>query len=158
VSAPEPTGEWVAELGLTGEVGLVTRVVRLNLFVSQLLESLSAAVGLNAADYLVLAVACRAPDEQGSPAQMAALLGRSSGGLSLTVDRLVKAGLLVRARHPDDGRRSVVSPTDEGRDRWKRVSAELRRVERELPVPADERDDLEAALDHLLRLFEPRER
>jgi hypothetical protein len=59
--------QWVAELGLTGEVGLVTRVVRLDLFVTQLLESLAGIAGLNAADYLVLAVVCRSPNERASP-------------------------------------------------------------------------------------------
>jgi DNA-binding MarR family transcriptional regulator len=154
VSGPEPHDEWVAELGLTGEVGLVTRVVRLNLFVARLLESLSAVADLNAADYLVLAVVCRSPGEQASPAHMAELLGRSSGGLSLTIDRLVAGGLLERARHPDDGRRTVVSPTEEGRRRWKLVSTELRQVERELPLTAAQRNELDGALDELLVVFE----
>jgi DNA-binding MarR family transcriptional regulator len=155
VSDPEVgRDEWVAELGLTGEVGLVTRVVRLNLFVSRLLEALSAVADLSAPDYLVLAVVCRSPDEQASPAHMAELLGRSSGGLSLTTDRLVAAGLLERSRHPADGRRTVVTPTEEGRRRWKVVSAELRRVEHDLPIATADRARLGGALDDLLRLFE----
>jgi DNA-binding MarR family transcriptional regulator len=156
---PEPTiprrdDEWVAELGLTGEVGLVTRVVRLDLFVTQLLESLAGIAGLNAADYLVLAVVCRSPHEQASPARMAELLGRSSGGLSLTIDRLVREGLVERSRHPDDGRRTVVTPTAEGRRRWKLVSAQLRRVERGLPLTAARRATLDRSLDDLIGLFE----
>jgi DNA-binding MarR family transcriptional regulator len=146
--------QWVAELGLTGEVGLVTRVVRLDLFVTQLLESLAGIAGLNAADYLVLAVVCRSPNERASPARMADLLGRSSGGLSLTIDRLVRGGLVERSRHPDDGRRTVVTPTAEGRRRWKLVSAQLRRVERDLPLTAGRRSTLAGALDDLIVLFQ----
>jgi DNA-binding MarR family transcriptional regulator len=151
---PSRGDEWVAELGLTGEVGLVTRVVRLDLFVTQLLESLAAVAGLNAADYLVLAVVCRSPDEQASPARMAELLGRSTGGLSLTIDRLVRGGLLTRSRHPDDGRRTVVTPTAEGRRRWRLVSARLRGVERDLPLTATKRAALGRSLDELIELFD----
>jgi DNA-binding MarR family transcriptional regulator len=152
---PEEHPDWAAELGLTGEVGLVTRVVRLNLFVSRLLESLAEKAGLNAADYLVLAVVCRSPGGHASPGHMAELLGRSTGGLSLTIDRLVKAGLLERARHPDDGRRTVVSATTEGHRRWKVVSTALRKVERGLPLDPAQRTELDAALDDLLAVFEP---
>ena len=151
---PEPRDPWVAELGLTGEVGLVTRLVRLDLFVSRLLESLAGLADLNAADYLVLAVVCRSSNAGASPAHMAELIGRSTGGLSLTVDRLVGAGLLVRSRHPDDGRRSVITATEDGRLRWKVVSTALRKVERQLPVDRDQRAELEVALDDLLGLFE----
>jgi DNA-binding MarR family transcriptional regulator len=150
----EPGGAWVDELGLTGEVGLVTRVARLNLFVSRLLESLSARADLTAADYLVVAVVCRSPGRQASPARMADLLGRSTGGLSLTIDRLVAEGLLERSRHPDDGRRTVVTATPEGYRRWQVVSRALRKVEQRLPLDDTERSATAAVLDDLIARFE----
>ena len=51
------SSDWAAELGLPADVGIVARLVRLDLFVRRVLDDLCGAEGIAVADYLVLAEA-----------------------------------------------------------------------------------------------------
>jgi uncharacterized membrane-anchored protein len=99
----EPTllaREWVSQLDLP-DVGLVARIVRLDLLVTRVLDELASAEGITPADHVVLGVLRRSPGCQSAPSRMCELLGRSSGGMSLTIDRLEASGWLTRAPDPE---------------------------------------------------------
>lgn len=133
--------------------GLLGGIVRLNLAVTRVLEEITGEFGLPMADYLVLGVIRGAPDGRSAPTPIAEVLGRTTGGMTLTLDRLVAAGWVRRSPDPADGRRVVVELTDAGHHLAVEVNASLHRWESGLVLP-DERaavaalvDDLTAAVD-----------
>jgi DNA-binding MarR family transcriptional regulator len=119
--------------------GLLGAIVRLNLAVTDVLERAAQREGLTFADYLVLGVIRRSHGQRSSPSAIAAVLGRTSGGTTLTLDRLEAKGMLRRARHPDDGRRVVVELTATGRRLATAVNDSLHEWEAALalPIPVD---------------------
>lgn len=70
---------------------------------------------------------------------------------SRLVDQQVAAGYLLRQRHPDDGRRSQLLLTDEGRALLREVTAARREILGELTA-AWSSDDIELLSDLLHRL------
>jgi DNA-binding MarR family transcriptional regulator len=115
--------------------GLLGGIVRLNLAVTRVLEGIAGAHGLTMADYLVLGVVRGAPDGRSAPTAIADTLGRTTGGMTLTLDRLEQAGWLRRSPDPEDGRRVVVELTDGGRDLAVAINTELHRWEAGLDLP-----------------------
>lgn len=113
-SGRTPQGPVAAPRAGSYGAGLLGTVVRLNLAVSDILARITGAYGTNLADYLVLGVIRGAPDARTSPGAIAETLGRTSGGMTLTLDRLVAAGWVRKSKDPNDGRRTVVELTDEG--------------------------------------------
>jgi DNA-binding MarR family transcriptional regulator len=132
--------------------GLLGALVRVGLAVTGVLEEHASRSGLTFADYLVLGVVRRSPDQRSAPTAIATTLGRTTGGMSLTLDRLETSGLVVRTRHPDDGRRVVVELTPGGRSVAAAVNAALHEWEAALELPVapatvvDLLDDLTAAI------------
>jgi DNA-binding MarR family transcriptional regulator len=152
----EPTllaREWVSQLDLP-DVGLVARIVRLDLLVTRVLDELASAEGITPADHVVLGVLRRSPGCQSAPSRMCELLGRSSGGMSLTIDRLEASGWLTRAPDPEDRRRIVVTLTADGLDVTTRVNDALHEWERTLELDAGQRAETIGLVDRLLDLFE----
>lgn len=94
--------------------GLLGTLVRLNLVVSDVLARITGEHGTNLGDYLVLGVIRAAPDSRTSPGVIAETLGRTTGGMTLTLDRLVVAGWVRKSKDPRDGRRTVVELTEQG--------------------------------------------
>jgi DNA-binding MarR family transcriptional regulator len=115
--------------------GLLGAIVRLNLEVGQVLDGIAGASGLSFADYLVLGVVRRSPGRRSAPSAIARLLGRTTGGMSLTLDRLQGAGLLRRSPDAGDGRRVVVELTPAGRALAERVNRQLHGWEADLVLP-----------------------
>jgi DNA-binding MarR family transcriptional regulator len=105
--------------------GLLGAIVSLNLAVSEVLEEIAARSGLTFSDYLVLGVVRRSSGGRSSPTAIARVLGRTTGGMSLTLDRLESARLLRRRPDPGDGRRVVVELTPTGTDLATRVNRAL---------------------------------
>ncbi|MCU0270382.1 MAG: MarR family transcriptional regulator [Acidimicrobiales bacterium] len=130
------------------ENGLLGAIVRLNLAVTEVLESAAASAGLSFADYLVLGVVRRSPDGRSAPTTIARVLGRTTGGMTLTLDRLEAAGLLRRSRSTQDGRRVVVELTAAGRRVALRVNTVLHGWEDRLSLPMPVVDAV-AVLDEL---------
>ncbi len=67
------------------------------------------ALGLLDSDVLALQHLVRAREL--SPGALAARMPLSPAGTAAVIDRLQRAGLLTRERHPRDGRRAVLRPT-----------------------------------------------
>jgi len=139
---------------LPGTDGLLGHVVRLNVAVDRVLNRIVGAAGISVADYLVLGVVRRSPSHRSAPTAICDMLGRTTGGMSLTLDRLEKAGLVRRLPDPDDRRRVVVEATDDGVALAKQVNAELHRWEDSLAADDHERDGLASTLARLTELIE----
>jgi len=149
--------DWAAELGLPDDVGIVARLVRLDLFVRRVLDALCAAEGLAVPDYLVLAVVRRSPGGRAAPSQLCRILDRTSGGMSLALDRLEAAGWLVRSDDPDDGRRVVVELTPAGLALATRVNDALHAWEASLELSDAQQRETARVVDRLLDRFASRQ-
>jgi DNA-binding MarR family transcriptional regulator len=149
------TRDWAADLGLPADVGIVARLVRLELLLQRRLEGITEAAGIAVADYLVLAVVRRSPDQRATPTRICEILDRTSGGMSLALDRLEKAGWLRRSADPDDRRRVMVELTPEGLAVATRVNADLHAWEDGLDLTPAQQRDTARVVDRLLTLFEP---
>jgi DNA-binding MarR family transcriptional regulator len=115
--------------------GLLGRIVRLNLAVTRALDDIVGRAGITLADYLVLGVIRGAPGRRSAPTAIADVLDRTTGGMSLTLDRLEAAGLVRRSRDPGDGRRVVVALTARGLRLATNVNHELHEWEASLALP-----------------------
>ncbi|MCE8042897.1 MarR family transcriptional regulator [Billgrantia desiderata SP1] len=93
--------------------------------------------GLQAGEFDVLATLRRAgPPYRLGPTQLFETLMISSGGMTSRLDRLEKAGLIVRSPNPEDRRGTLVSLTDKG----------LALMERMIPEHVDNEAKMLAAL------------
>lgn len=134
---------------LPGTDGLLGHVVRLNVAVDRVLNEIVGTSAISVSDYLVLGVVRRSPDHRSAPTAICEVLGRTTGGMSLTLDRLEGAGLLRRLPDPGDRRRVVVEATEAGIDLAIRVNADLHAWEDSLGLSEDELVALAAALGRL---------
>lgn len=117
--------------------GLLGAIVRLNLSVTAVLDEIAGEYGLPIADYLVLGVVRGARGGRTSPSVIADVLGRTTGGMSLALDRLQAAGWIRRTRDKADGRRVVIELTPRGEGLAIEVNAALHRWERGLALRDD---------------------
>jgi DNA-binding MarR family transcriptional regulator len=122
---------------VTSDDGLLGAIVRLNLAVTQVLDGITSASGITLADYLVLGVIRGAPDGRSAPTAICDVLGRTTGGMSLTLDRLATAGWVVRTPDPADRRRVVVELTPRGLELATQVNQQLHQWESSLRLPSD---------------------
>ena len=151
-TAANAVSTWSAEVGIPeGEVGLLARVVRLNMLVTRVLDDLVEPHDISVADYLVLASIRRG---RTSPVELCKVLGRTTGGLSLTFDRLVAAGWVLRHPDPGDRRRIIVELTPTGRAKAEIVNAALHDWEAALDLTPDTQAKIEADLDEVSALVE----
>ena len=134
---------------LEGTDGLLGHVVRLNVAVDRVLTEIVGASSISVADYLVLGVIRRSPDYRSAPTAICEVLGRTTGGMSLTLDRLESAGLVRRLPDPGDRRRVVVEATELGVDLAKQVNADLHAWEESLGLSDAQREDLARAIGRL---------
>ena len=145
--------DWAAELGLPADVGILARLVRLQLLLQRVLDDIAGAAGVSASDYLVLAVVRRSPGQRATPTRICEVLDRTSGGMTLALDRLEQAGWLRRSADPDDRRRVVVELTPEGLAVATRVNADLHAWEEGLDLSPTQQRDTSRVVDRLLTLF-----
>lgn len=154
-SSPRRAGKrWEPDLDTPAEPGLVAKVVRLNLLVTRALEDLATSAGISLGDYLVLGVVRRSPEGRTTPTRICEVLRRTTGGMTLTIDRLEAAGWLTRSADSRDRRRVVVELTDAGRELAIRVNQEMHDWEDRLALPVRSRERIDAQLDALLAVFE----
>ena len=144
---------WADGLDLP-DIGLVARIVRLNLLVTRLIDAIAGEEGVASADYLVLGVLRRSSGHRTSPTRICEVLGRSTGGMTLTLDRLEAAGWLTRAPDPSDRRRVVVALTEAGLELSTRVNDALHAWERSLGLGRAGTKAVLHSVDELLELFD----
>lgn len=101
---------------LIPEPGLMAHIVALQQEATRQLERVTAEHGLSLSDYLVLAVIRRSPGEACAPTKVCDVLHRTTGGMTLTVNRLESSGLLTREPDAADGRRILLRLTPKGVD------------------------------------------
>lgn len=140
--------------GVHAEPGLMAGVMRLQLLVSAQLEAVTLARGIALADYLVLGVIRHSPDGRTSPGSISEVLHRTSGGMTLTLDRLEAAGWLVRSPDPTDRRKVVLELTEAGRDLALTVNADLHEWERSLELSSKRLREVVAVVDELALVLE----
>lgn len=118
------------------EEGLLTRLARLHLLVSGALDAITAAAGVTTADYMILGVIRRSRGGRTSPTAVCEVLGRTTGGMTLALDRLEEAGWVRRRPDPGDGRRVFIELTTAGHELAIGVNNALHRWERALGIGA----------------------
>ena len=144
-----PEEDWASQLSLT-DVGLVARVLRLHMLVTRVLDEIAESEGITGADHLVLGVLRHSPGQRSTPTRVCEILWRSTGGMTLTIDRLVAAGWVVREPDPDDRRRIAVALTPAGLAVTTRVNDALHAWEDSLGLDPDRRDEIVHVVDELL--------
>ena len=145
-----PANAWSAEAGIPEEeVGLITRVVRLNMLVTRVLDDLVEPHDISVADFLVLASMRRGSS---SPVELCKVLGRTTGGMSLTLDRLVSAGWVARRPDPGDRRRIIVELTGPGRSKAEVINRALHDWEAALDLTPEMQEKIEDDLDEVTGL------
>jgi DNA-binding MarR family transcriptional regulator len=147
--AVDPSGEQGIEAD-----GLLGHVVRLNVAVDRVLAEITGAHGISVADYLVLGVIRRSPQHRSAPTAICEVLGRTTGGMTLTIDRLVRAKLVRRLPDPNDRRRVVVEATAGGVALAKKVNAALHDWERSLGSTRAQTKAIVDALGQLTELID----
>jgi DNA-binding MarR family transcriptional regulator len=114
--------------------------------------------GLTPADFLVVVSLRRAGAPYRMPqARLMEALGLTSGTVSLRLDRLAKAGIVVREADPNDRRGSVIRLSEDGLRLFDVLAPEhLANEDRLLSALSDQgRTDLAELLRHLLVSLEP---
>lgn len=136
--------------------GLMARIVRMQLLASEQLEAVTTEHGIAFGDYLVLGVIRRAPSSRCAPSFICETLHRTSGGMTLTLDRLERSGWIVRDRDEHDRRRVVLRLTPTGRALAKTVNASLHGWEASVSDGLSSRRShtMMAGLDELLDVLE----
>ena len=141
---------------LVEPIAVVARLARLQAELAPRLETVFARFGLHSADFAVLATLVRLAGDGVSQRRLASELGLSAGTVSLRVDRLVRGGLADRQADPDDGRGTLISLTDPGRELFEACAPQhLANAEGLLAgLTQAERDDLARLLGKLLYTLE----
>lgn len=86
-----------------------------------------------------------------SPAQLSRRLGMTSGATTVLLDRLERAGLVLRSRESADRRRVTVRPSEEGRDKARAFLA-FAGTEIAQTVGAEQEQDLQVVIAFLSRM------
>jgi len=107
----------------TSPVAIIGRLGRLMLYIEDALETIFSEFGLNRASWDVLATLrrCGAPYRLSQRALLDSLM-RSSGTISLRIDRMQEDGLVTREPDPDDRRSVLVSLTQKGLSLFEQVA------------------------------------
>lgn len=142
---------WAGEAYLDS-VGLVARLLRIHLLFGGLLDAVTSAEGINDGDYLMLALIERSPGG-GSPSHLAGVLRRSTGGMTMTIDRFEERGWLTRAPDPTDRRRIRLHLTDAGRRAIEQVRTALHGWEDDLGLGDRDRTAAFRSADVLIDLL-----
>jgi DNA-binding MarR family transcriptional regulator len=134
------------------------RVIRLGALYQQAFGESSRTVGIDNADFGILAALRRAGvDNPLTPTELARRRMMTSGGMTAALDRLERRGLVARTANPADRRGSLVGLTDAGRDAIEQAVDLQAAVERRLvdALSAEEVDQLVGLLRRLLLAVDP---
>ncbi|MUL47642.1 MarR family transcriptional regulator [Mycobacterium sp. CBMA293] len=141
-----------------GPLAVINRMGQVRRKFEQHMAEVFSRHGLTAADFLVIVNLRRAGQPYRLPqSRLMNALGLTSGTVSLRLDRLVKAGIVVREPDPDDRRGSLIRLSDDGLRLFDVVAPEhLANEDRLLSaLSGEERETLAGLLRHLLVSLEP---
>lgn len=94
---------------------IIGRMVRMNAFIQQQIETNLAEHQMNIGDFNLLAVLLREEPQELTPGRIQELILVSSGGLSNRMTRLEDRNLITRLPDPNDRRGVIVKLTPEGK-------------------------------------------
>ncbi|MCD9622889.1 MarR family winged helix-turn-helix transcriptional regulator [Rhabdothermincola salaria] len=138
-------------------MGLFTHLTRSALFLDALQEECLAPLAITFADYSVLRVLeYEGPKAALTPTRLADILVRTTGGMTKTIDRLERRGVVSRGPDPTDRRGVLVRLTPRGRRLCQRAS-DAYAVGRQRILAGlddDEIERIDTALRHLVAVFE----
>jgi DNA-binding MarR family transcriptional regulator len=138
-------------------LALFTTLARTALFLDALQHECLAPFGISFGDYAVLRLLEDPPEGMPlSPTRLAEMVVRTTGGMTKSLDRLERQGLVRRRRDPADGRGVLVSLTARGRGVAEDASAAYvvgrqRVLDR---LDEGEAEEIDLALRRLLAVFE----
>jgi DNA-binding MarR family transcriptional regulator len=134
-------------------LGVIARLERVRSHIDHELSSLFARFGLSPAAFSALVTLVRLGADRGvSQRALMDELGLTSGTVSVRVDRLIEADLVVRRPDPDQKRNVLVSLTPEGAELVERIIPAHLANERRLVSSLSE-DELELLADLLRKLL-----
>jgi DNA-binding MarR family transcriptional regulator len=142
----------------TEAMAVFGRIYRVAKVVGDRQEKVYGELGLNRGEFDVLATLRRSGEPfQLSPKQLSATLMLTTGGMTGRLDRLEKAGRVVRSPDPDDRRGLVITLTGTGRELVDRAVTAGLDAQREVleRLPEAGRHRLAALLKDLLAATEP---
>jgi DNA-binding MarR family transcriptional regulator len=140
----------------TSTPDLTGNAIRVGRYLEAELEEVLAAHRLSLQSFLVLGALSAAPDRTLSQKQLVSAAGRTPGTTSVRLNRLQRAGMIERARDPEDARVVRVSLTDPGAALYERARATYAERAAQLTAPlGDGAAQLEAALEGWLEFFAP---
>jgi DNA-binding MarR family transcriptional regulator len=137
-------------------MGMFTRLTRVGLLLDAFQHRCLDRFGLKFIDYSVLRVLqLSGPPYELTTGELGDTVLRSSGGITLIVDRLERAGLVERVSDRADRRRVVVRLTPAGRELAQRASAAYARERRRIikALSSEEVEQTDAAIRLLLDVF-----
>ena len=139
--------------------GVTGRVVRIGDLIQARMGAALAPLGIRDGDYGLLSALRRSGEPyELSPTELRRHLVITSGGLTLQLERLERAGLVQRRPNPDDGRGVLVRLTPEGRMLADDAMGRHAALEQELiaGLTSEEQDTLAGLLRTLLRDLDDR--
>jgi DNA-binding MarR family transcriptional regulator len=118
-------------------------LVALGSDLSRLLDHLTRRHGsITYSQYQLVALLRSTHPEPWEPWELGKRLGNGSAHVTMLLDQLERAGLVVRETHVQDRRRRLIRLTPEGHDRAERLGAQVRRVEEHIFGSALSDDEL----------------
>jgi DNA-binding MarR family transcriptional regulator len=150
----------VAIVSSTGEsprLDTISRLARLAQLTEAMLQQVVRTYGLTIAEQTVLTtLRWRGAPFRQSPSDLASVLLQSSGGVTATIHRLERGGLVERVTDPLDGRRRLVQLTPVGLDVESRVFADIEARTQHLldRVPSHREEEVDRSVALLLALLE----
>jgi DNA-binding MarR family transcriptional regulator len=137
----------------------VETTIRVGRHLEAELEEVLGAHRLSLQSYFVLSALAQAPEQTLTQKQLGSAAGRTSGTTSVRLHRLARAGLIERAKDPEDGRAVRITLTERGARLVDRAAATY--TERASQLTAgldDDAPDVTAALTGWLDFFSPVQR
>jgi len=112
---------------------------------------------LTQSEYDVLLTVTRSPDLTARLRDVTANMLVSQPSVSRLVDRMVARGLITKCADPEDGRGALVTATEEGASRFRRLASAHGRsiAERMSPLSDDELSTLRELTEKLRRRADP---
>jgi DNA-binding MarR family transcriptional regulator len=138
---------------------LVETTIRVGRLLEAELEEVLAAHRLSLQSYFVLSALAAAPERTLTQKELVSAAGRTSGTTSVRLNRLARAGLIERAKDPEDGRAVRVTLTDRGAQLVQRATDTYTERASQLTAGLDNgAAEASTALTGWLEFFSPAER